>query len=368
MKALVLGAGASHPAGYPLASQLMDVIQQEALDANVMVRRAWDTWASFRGQVTGPLRALLFSPNPEVILSVPDLCEAARDAKDEWTFESATKAFDRGAEHEVDRINAWWQSVEREDLTTATNARACFIECLHSYFSFKHYEDAKDKGRRRRDYLHRVLKGLAPNDVVITFNWDTTVERTLAEQRRWNPITGYGFEHELHVKGPYEEPVPLPADVPRNSEVTVLKLHGCFGWHRMARSHDMYFDSPYFLDRFDFHFNGKRLPLIDPVGRRLGPPEAPVLAYPSFLKQLHGWEMQRIWATAADVFRKAEVVDVWGYSLPESDSAARVLLNVLRGRIERHEVAVGVHAGSDSHDRWRDFLGARAQIDDQKLS
>ncbi len=363
MKVLLLGAGASKAAGYPLASDLIAAIEMEAANAGeVMLRNAWNTW-----DVTGQLQTLLSCTNPEVILSVPDLCEAARNAEDASTFQRAKDAFERGADAEGERINQYWESPERAQLTDAITARARFLDCLHWYFAFKHYQDAKPEGRRRREYLHRLLTRLAPGDVVVTFNWDTAVERTLGEQGRWNPITGYGFEHELFLKDSDDEPAPLPADVPCSSEVAVLKLHGCFGWHPKRGSGQLYFDSPYFLDEFDFHYNGQPLRLIDPVGRRVGPPEAPVLAYPSFLKQLRGVEMQRIWALAGDAFRNAARVEAWGYSLPESDSAARVLLNVHRGRIERHEVSVAVHAGQDSHDRWCSFLGAEAQIDDQTL-
>ena len=369
MKVLLLGAGASWAAGYPLASELIAAIKREASKTrNVMLGRAWSTWENYRNGANGQMRTLLSSVNPEVILSIPDLCEAAQSAEDLATFQRVRTAFDRGADDaEIDQINRYWNSPERASLTDAIAARARFLDCLQWYFAFRHHEDAKPAGRKRREYLHRLLAGLAAGDIVITFNWDSVVERTLAERGRWNPMTGYGFEHELSAKDPFGEPSPLPEDVPRGSEVIVLKLHGCFGWHLRHGSGELYFDGPYFLDEFDFHCDGKPLRLVDPRRRQMGPPEAPVLAYPSFLKQLRGRKMQRVWALAGQALLSAASVEVWGYSLPESDSAVRVLLNVLRERIERDELSAAIHAGADSHDRWREFLGAGAQIDSQTL-
>ncbi len=369
MKVLVLGAGASRAAGYPLASELMEAIEREAASAReVMLKNAWEAWDQFRQSATGHLRTLLFSPNPEVILSVPDLCEVARDAEDAQVWRLLKEASERGAENEADRINEWWKSLERDQLTTAINARARFVDCLRWYFAFKHHQDAGNKGRKRRDYLHRILSALSPRDVVITFNWDTTVERTLAEQGRWNPITGYGFEHELCVASSYDDPVPLPAGIPRASQVTVLKVHGCFGWHFARATGALYFDSSYFLDQFGFHYDRRPLQLVDPIGRRIGPPEAPVLAYPSFLKQLRGPEMQAVWSLADEALRTARIIEVWGYSLPESDAAARTLLNSLQLRLERQEAEVLVHdPSSEARTRWRAFLGEKARIADARL-
>jgi hypothetical protein len=92
------------------------------------------------------------------------------------------------------------------------------------------------------------------------------------------------------------------------------------------------------------------------------------LAYPSFLKQLGGSEMQKVWSLADAVLHRTDRVEVWGYSLPDSDSAARALLNVLGARLDRHEVTVAVHdPDSQARRRWATFLGSRADIDKQKL-
>jgi hypothetical protein len=168
---------------------------------------------------------------------------------------------------------------------------------------------------------------------------------------------------------PYEER--LPSDVDTESKVTVLKLHGSIGWHESA-SGAIYFDRARFLSRFDFKSNGKPLWLVDPEAPR-GPGEDPVLLYPSYLKQLRGPVMQQIWHRAGEALREAEQVEIYGYSLPESDSAVRTLLNVLRFRAESGDIRVLTHdPGAASRHRWKAFfganaLGAKALVDDRRI-
>jgi hypothetical protein len=65
--------------------------------------------------------------------------------------------------------------------------------------------------------------------------------------------------------------------------------------------------------------------------------------YPSFLKQLNGAVMQQIWRFAAKCIENAQRIDVYRYSLPDSDVGIRALLNVLRFRSQSNEVDLRVH-------------------------
>jgi hypothetical protein len=90
--------------------------------------------------------------------------------------------------------------------------------------------------------------------------------------------------------------------------------------------------------------------LCDPLAPDTDPEYQPVWAYPSFLKRFRGKEMREVWQPADEAQRRAESVEVWGYSLPESDSAVRVLLNVLRNRLKREKVYINVHNFEDRAD------------------
>ena len=60
------------------------------------------------------------------------------------------------------------------------------------------------------------------------------------------------------------------------------------------------------------------------LSRGAQPDYDPVLAYPSFLKKLDVSATLEIWQQADAALRQGDEVEVWGYSLPESDSAMRV--------------------------------------------
>jgi len=144
-------------------------------------------------------------------------------------------------------------------------------------------------------------------------------------------------------------------------------LHGSLGWHR-HRADDIYFDNPRFLHNFDFNTGGRRLPLMDPLAPN-GPARDPIFLYPSYLKQLPGERMQRIWRSAARALERAKRIDVYGYSLPESDLAVRTLFNSLRFRMEEADgLQLRVHDPSPvAQDRWKGFLGTDENIDGRKI-
>ena len=62
MKVLLLGAGASKAACYPLASQLMEAVQAEVegpSHRDLLVSKDWAKWQLFKDLATGATRELL---------------------------------------------------------------------------------------------------------------------------------------------------------------------------------------------------------------------------------------------------------------------------------------------------------------------
>ncbi|MBV8053602.1 MAG: hypothetical protein JO071_00005 [Deltaproteobacteria bacterium] len=351
MRVILLGAGASRAACYPLASQLMAAVEAEVVGPsgkNLGVSEDWKRWQSFKCRAHGAAKTLLSDPNPEVALSFLDLCA-----------ESDTQvAGDAG------------------EVTVARDARLSFLRCLEYFFQIKHMDDLNN--RWRRDYLRPVLADLRSGDAVITFNWDTTIERTLYEDggwTRWNPVTGYGFRKELRQgldNSGVTPQEPLPGGLEVASEIQVLKLHGSVGWYD-ARGDRLYFSKDYFLNWFGFSLNGELIALFDPLAPSIGPERRAVWAYPSFLKRIRGDDMRQGWRLADEALHQAKTIEVWGYSLPESDIAARVLLNVLPARLKRGEATISVHIYGDSleagkaRDRWRSLLEKHECVDDRRL-
>jgi hypothetical protein len=368
VRILLFGAGASLKAGYPLAKDLINEIEKESRASVIeTLSRAWAEWEHLRDNSSGLARYLLGSPNPEVVLSLPDLCEVATDSEDKEAFAKAQEVFESGSD-DPGEIWGHLSSKGRELGKIAVYARERFRDCLNQYFLYKHYLDAKPENRAARDYLRRVLTKLSAGDKVLTLNWDTTVERTLLEDGRWNPMNGYGFRKTLHQGYGGLPSEPLGFEV-NESEVFVLKLHGSVGWHQTP-SGGFYFDERYgFLTHLKYRHEGTIIPLTQPEPNPIGPPEGYLLGYPSFLKQLRGQQMQSIWYQAAKALDEAELVEVWRYSLPQSDTAVRTLLNCLRFRLlAEREFRVLIHDRKpEVQERWREFLGERAEIDGSLL-
>lgn len=280
MKVLLLGAGASVGSGYPVTAQLMAELRVEAEQRDLPFRDNWQRWEAFRTGAPEPLSTLLNCPNPEVVLSVPDLFEVADDAITMDSFRRLRAAWGTPEEETQHRRHEQlYESGKLSALFEGARARNLLLNCLYRYFAYKHCVDSQQPDRR--EYLRRLFRSLEPGDVIVTLNWDTTAERSLGELEMWNPMTGYGFKKELTVRAPgAHETHPWPTSVSPLSPVLVLKIHGSFGWHRGRAG--AYFDHPYFLDHLDFSYRGEKFQFRDPLHRPLGPPDDPLMVYPSF--------------------------------------------------------------------------------------
>lgn len=145
------------------------------------------------------------------------------------------------------------------------------------------------------------------------------------------------------------------------SPIDVLKLHGSLGWRR--RDDDVYLDSVMLLREFGFEFDGHPIELIDTAEPEFGTADAPLLAYPSFLKQLDHPILDEVWRQAADALAMADRIEVWGYSLPSSDVAIRALPQTVSARVRRGDCSVVVHdPSSQVLRRWEAFLGGSADF------
>lgn len=364
MRTLILGAGASKPAGYPLANELLSVVGKAAISSHsVALRNAWTAWETFRSGLPIELQLIAANSNPEIALTLPDLMALAIDSEDEFQISTAVRAALAGEipdEEAAERQERYFASASRGAIDSAKVARRRLLDCLDEYFWLKHFDDLR-KGLISRAYLKELLSDLKPGDTIITFNWDTLVERTLGELRMWSPIDGYGFSKELQIsadtiRGPVT--VPIPDNELTPSDVHVLKLHGSFGWIR--NDENVVFDDVRYLDGFPFKFKSQPLGsrLVDPEYDPIWHSDGPGFLYPSFLKGLEWPVLQTVWRQAAEVLSRADTVDIFGYSLPPSDVAARALLHVLGNRTTQGHVQVSITDPKEAVLlRWKQFLG-----------
>lgn len=77
------------------------------------------------------------------------------------------------------------------------------------------------KNRLLRLFARRLLQ----TDVVISFNWDTILDRVLRNQRNWHPAWGYGTT----VRDEFEYSARSIPKIP-NKYPRLLKLHGSINW------------------------------------------------------------------------------------------------------------------------------------------
>lgn len=327
MKVLILGAGASKPACYSVAKELMPTIEADAKASHDdTLTRAWEHWERTKKTAPGALSLLLDDPNPEVVLSVLDLCAISRAVSDLEIVPPENRVeFVGQVLSDTEVPDDRFTSLDHKWLDDADTARYRLLNCLIAYFEWRHHSDRELF--QRRAYLREELDKLRPGDVVITLNWDTIAERSLWEATRWSPRDGYGFVRDLRRADSLDR---VSGRLVKPSEIYVLKLHGSIGWYRYCG--EVYLAND-FLNDF-LSEEDENMPVCDLQARLqgLGHDYDPVIAYPSFLKRLDVPEVLEIWRQADTALRNADEIEIWGYSLPKSDTAMRALLNSLRGK------------------------------------
>ena len=181
-------------------------------------------------------------------------------------------------------------------------------------------------------------------DVIITFNYDDSLERELKRNGRWDVGAGYGF--------PFSSPV-------RSSQVLMLKLHGSMNWlspvpflgqrplmHRADLEHLGYDDCADFTDYF--YGNGGAFPCLILPDR-----DKKFFYETSFGIECRGfWDC--LWTQAADAVKLSQRLVLCGYSLlPVDKRACDVLLNE-----PRRETHITVISGDQSGRIASDFRNA----------
>ncbi len=77
-----------------------------------------------------------------------------------------------------------------------------------------------------RSKTHSELaKRLTSQDVVITFNWDTLMDRALRHETDWTTDEGYGFTPKSIYRDTWAAPVQSKKQMPK-----LIKLHGSVNW------------------------------------------------------------------------------------------------------------------------------------------
>src|SRR5208282_1899122 len=73
-----------------------------------------------------------------------------------------------------------------------------------------------------------IAQTLEPRDRILTFNWDTLMDRALAESSEWRTDSGYLVKPRLIHRGGWVATDSQPA--PATTVPALLKLHGSTNW------------------------------------------------------------------------------------------------------------------------------------------
>lgn len=216
-------------------------------------------------------------------------------------------------------------------------------------------------------------------DVLITFNWDTLLDRALYESGHWHPDDGYGVDFDGFIDGGWRDVKPT------TSALKLLKLHGSTNWFGPYVSRHLqtgartWIATPttaykrwclidgrtHFLaykDRwrpgytpFSYFF-----PPNDPVDDL---PLMPIIVPPQEHKdfQENGTLFGPIWTAAFDGLATAERLVVIGYSFPPTDGHAFELLDAFLSG-PGHTIELVDPFPDGIVERLRKHVGERAEI------
>lgn len=293
MRVYVLGAGASRHVGYPLANQLISQLKQ---------------WAD-----TSP-DASEYRPSIDAVYAL---------SRQDLSIEQLLTNLDEGS-----------VSLEGWPYVRSALQRAL---CLH----FNELRRNVSPG-----YRAFARTQVEPGDVILTFNYDVSLERELKQADKWEVGGGYGFR--------------IGDNLTPTSPTTLLKLHGSTNWMGLlfgGRTGVFHIGSdpslglrPIILPG-EMEFLGYPNEVRDPLfngGAAVNAFILPTLSKQFYFRTSLGDEWlpfwDDLWDQGARALELADEIIVLGYSFPAADERANALL----GGVRRKDAKVTVCSMQDS--------------------
>jgi hypothetical protein len=260
MNVYVLGAGVSARMGYPLGGELFDAVDtfirkiRNEKDAFLF---DFSEWPAICGRLENSDNSLIRCAYKfrhfEHLMTALDHSKIIMQE----FFRDRAKLSGNDFNNFYDKANL----SDREKLLTA----------LAEYFRQRHHEDRATFGGEMWSDLKLFGKRLKKKDSVITFNYDSCVERTLLACGKWSPKDGFGFPVDLVAEN---------ADRLRESVIKILHLHGCTGWYKTRAFYpgSTISLSPAFLEGLDL------VGVVDSTLPEFPTDEQDILMHPTYLK------------------------------------------------------------------------------------
>lgn len=292
MKTYVFGAGASIHAGYPLAKRMGHGLF-EWMEGH-------DDVGPFSFRETGRFLRNLFHEIENVELLVTAI---------EEMIENHQSLGERPS----------------EVVLLCNFHRPALIAAIRMWFEEIRRHDANDYERFAR-YV------IAPDDCVLSFNYDVSLEPHLLGQGKWRLGDGYGFEMD---------------GFENRSPVRILKLHGSVNWRFPVG-----WNGRPWIDSSEVAFLGYpgqtdplfNRPIADTAGTMILPARCKHFYIETSLGRLHEQFWDLLWTQASEALRRSREVLICGYSIPEFDiRASELLLN------ESYSASIEVCCGGDTN-------------------
>lgn len=259
----------------------------------------------------------------------------------------------------------------------------------------------------------KLINKIKPHDTIITFNWDTLIDRALSETTNWSPDTGYYVKPKAIYDDGWKHPT---NDNPKHDTPLLIKLHGSTNWltgyysfqngklmPNQTSSYDTFYaykdtKTPYptYRGRFFpgyqpysygyYPVNIPERPLPPPVGRsqfrmfmnydfrindaenpfNAGLESMPVIIPPVKQKEydMFGTLFDTLWQKAEESIVTANRVFIIGYSFPATDIKAHELF---RNAFSKRTTMPNVYIINPFPDTVKDIFSFEMGIDTDHL-
>lgn len=274
MRVFILGAGVSKSYGGPLTEELLPEAIERVHTKSGYVRLAKrvNEVLAYAFPMFNPSQCIY--PNVEAVLSMLEVWKE---------FNSSIQKEPTYSDFQIEEVRRWILRFITERLIPLTD------------------NITKDSAISR--FAARLRKG----DLVITFNWDLGLEKALEVID-----TKLDWEYFWYPK--------------LRNRITLLKAHGSIDWFRTEDLYQVPKREHEPLDQTIGRISVLRWWDYTEVIPRRSREIAPYIIPPTQLKSFQDEEMRKIWRNISDVLMKAERIYIFGYSLPEADPQAQIIL------------------------------------------
>ncbi|MDE3179945.1 MAG: hypothetical protein KGM47_09845 [Acidobacteriota bacterium] len=292
-RVIILGAGASAFAEYPLARDVLDFVQRRC-------QRADPTTKTTAGELIRKLRVWGGILRNQI--------------GEGWDLETFLSVLELTASSDKPGKQKRWTETDRWKL-----ARAITYAFEDHQVRLKPVilQASWSEGHEIKDVATRWANWIELGDTIISFNWDVLHEVIPWRAAKWSYLDGYGFR------------CPNASSGIEASAVRILKLHGSVNW---VQEDEMQAPSLAFVDEFfpEKYPRTNYYPPISPLrdnamvsmldsGRKL--------ILPTYFKDIpKNRALLNVWCAAQEALRTAKEIWVVGFSLNPADHPARFLL------------------------------------------